>query len=239
MGCCMLGISKFGRNEDVDAAEDIEARGGDYAGFPTTTAEEFQVNSSDANDAAAGTGARTVRIWYLDDDYNMFDANGDLLYTDVTLNGITYVDTGITGMRVWRMKVLTSGSGKINAGNINCRWKTTTSVVFPMIAIGKGQTDFAGFTIPNGYTGYLRQFNCEMEDNTANDADMTIKTIEPDSNTERLIRAFLVSTSKNASRNYYGGPSFTEKTDFIFRCTRVTNANADIVVDFSLLLVKN
>lgn len=232
-------FTKYGRNPDVDAAEDIWNVGGDYTGFPTTTAEEFQVLSSDAADAAAGTGARTVRVYYLDANYNIEDADGNFLYFDVTLNGTTAVNSGVTGMRIYRVKVLTSGSGQTNAGTITVRWRTTTAAIFCVVPIGFGHTQISNFTIPAGYTGYMKRYDATMDDQTSNAANMAIKVRDFGSNTFRLIRPFAVSTTKDVSRTLYGGEKFEEKTDLVFRATSVTNTNAIITVSYGLRLSKS
>lgn len=231
-------IPKFGRNDDVDAAEDIWDGGGTYTGFPTATAENFEVLSSDANDANGDTGARQIRIWYLDDNYEMFDANGDFLTVDVTLNGTTPVDSGVSGMRVWRAKVISSGSSQTNEGNITVRWATTEATVFTVILAGTGQSETTNFTVPLGYRGYLKRYIASMNDNTANSADMAIKVREFGTNTFRLIRPFLVTTTKDFAVTLYGGEEFQPRTDLVFRCTGITNANGDITVSYGIHLVK-
>ena len=72
--------------------------------------------SASANDAAAGTGARTVRIYYM-------NATGATAGTeDVTLNGITAVNlVTTTKCFIERMEVLTAGSGSVNAGIITLK----------------------------------------------------------------------------------------------------------------------
>lgn len=233
-------ISKYGRNADVDAAEDIWDGGGDYTGFPTATAENFEVLSSSANDTnTAGTGARQIRLFYLNDDYEMFDANGDFLTVDVNLNGTTGVDSGTSGMRVWRAKVISSGSSRGNEGVITIRWITTTSVVFTQIQIGSANTEITPFTIPAGFRGYLKRYSSSMRDNTSNEANMAIIATDFGSNTDREIRPFVVSTAQDISRNLYGGEEFEEKTDIKFRCTSITNANGDITVSYAIHLVMN
>lgn len=231
-------IPKFGRNPDIDGVEDIWNGGGDYTGFPTGTAEEFQVFSSDVNDTAGGTGAQATRWYYLDDDYNMFDASGNYLYFDVPMSGTTSVNTGTTGMRIWRGLVTSSGSGQTNAGNITARWRTTTSAIFAVMPIGFAQTDVSNFTIPAGYVGYLKRYSSSMDDNTANSANLAIKVRDFGSNTFRLIRPFVVGTDRDYSRTLYGGEKFEEKTDFCFRCTNIANANGIITVSYGILLVE-
>lgn len=58
-------IDKVGRNPDVDAAtapEGVWNGGGLYTGFNAVAAQTVTVVSSSANDAAAGTGMRSVRL---------------------------------------------------------------------------------------------------------------------------------------------------------------------------------
>lgn len=233
-------VNKFSRNPDVDGAEDIWNGGGDYTGFPTATAETFEVFSSSANDTnSSGTGARTVRIWYLDDDYNAFDASGNFLTFDVNLNGTTGVIEGTSGMRVWRAKVISSGSSQTNEGSITIRWSTTTAVIFAVLPAAFGQTELSNFTIPTGYTGYLKRYAIDMEDNTSNSAQMALKSRDFGSNTFVLSRPLTVSTNKSIYEDLYGGVTFEEKTDFCFRCLSVVNSNGIINVRYDLRLERN
>ena len=240
-------VSKFGENTSIDTGttpEDIWNGGGVYTGFPTTAAEQFQVFSSSVNDTSAGTGARTIRVFYLDSDYKMFDANGNYLYFDVTLNGTSQVNTGVTGTRIWRAYVLTAGSGTSNLGTITCRWATTTANIFFVMpantagAPAYGQTEVACFTIPAGYTGYLRSYRASMADNTANSAQIAFWTREPGM-AVRLQRPFTISTSYHFNVDLYGALSFPEKTDLSLRCTSVQNNGASIQASFGFLLIKN
>lgn len=242
-------ISKFGENPDVDTAEDIWDGGGDYTGFPTATADEFVIVSTDANDAAGDTGARTVQCFYLNDDYEMFDdetdADGDGDTTDdyldftLSLNGISGATTTVSGMRIWRCKVATSGSSQINEGTLTVRWADTPSVVFQQIQAGSGQTKNTAFTVPAGYTGYLKRYHSSMTDNTTNDAEMEIVVHEFGSNTFLETRDHVITTTFNSNISLFGGATYSEKTDIIFRAGEITNANGYITVDYGILLVKN
>ena len=236
-------ISKFGQNTDVDGAEDIWDGGGLFTGFPTTAAEEFQIVCASTDDDNEGTGAQAVRLYYLNDNYEIFDENGDFLYVDVATNGNDggsgTTDSGVTGMRIWRAKVITSGSGQTNAGTITVRWITTTSVVFTVIQAGSGQSEITAFTIPDGYTGWLKRYSSEMTDSNNNRANMAIKVRDFGSNTFRLIRPYIVARDVATSFNLYGGQQFAEKTDFVFRCTAVANANAVISTSWAVHLSRN
>lgn len=50
---------------------------------------------------------------------------------------------------------------------------------------------------------------------------------------------FSIATDREVERNLYGGEQFSEKTDFIFQATSITNANGIIDVAYAIHLVKN
>lgn len=223
--------NKFGQNQDIDAAEDIWDGGGDYTGFPTSTLETVSVLSSSANDAAAGAGGRTLRIFG-------HDTNYDLQQEDITLNGTNAVVSVNTYRRIYRAYLLTAGSGTTNAGTITVRHTTTTTNVFTVIPIGYGQSEISAYTIPNGYTGYMISYRATMQDTTANTAKLAIWARENGA-AVRLRRIFTVSTAYPIERRIYGGIKFIQKTDIVFRALSVANANADIAVGYDVILVKN
>lgn len=231
-------VGKYGRNPDVDAAADIWDGGGDFTGFPTSAAENFEVVSTSSDDASAGTGAREIRLYYYDDNYNVFDENGNFLYVDVSLNGLTAVDSGVSGMRLWRAKVISSGAGQANAGDITIRWATTESVVFSVIRAGFSQTEIACFTIPSGYKGYLKRYTAFMLDNNANRSEIAVKVRDFGSNTFRIVHPFVARTDYNPPQDLYGGESLDEKTDLVFRCLSIDNINGVIGVNFAVHLVE-
>lgn len=119
---------------------------------------ELDFSSSSANDAAAGTGARTVRIYGL-------DFNGNPLTEDVTLNGQSKVTSTNKFWRVFGAKTLTAGSGRVNAGDIyfvktgtggahTGGIPTLTSGVLKML-IGENSASSGMYTAPRGKTYQL------------------------------------------------------------------------------------
>ena len=231
-------VGKFAENPDVDGAEDIWTLGGDYTGFPSGAAETLEVFSSSAADTSAGTGARIVRVFYLDENKNCFDSNEDFLYEDVTLNGVTGVTTTATATRVWRAKVISSGSGNKNAGNITVRHSSTTANVFAQVTAGTGQTAQSAFTVCSGYTAYLETISASMLDNTTNDVKLAI--IEKlENGTEIINRPFEISTEFSKPPRRFLGVSYAEKTDLKFRALEVRNPNGDVNMSYRLRLVKN
>lgn len=70
--------------------------------------------SADANDTSAGTGARTIRVSGIDTSFNAFTET-------VTMNGQTSVNLAKTNVQfIYKLEVLTAGSGGLNAGIIQC-----------------------------------------------------------------------------------------------------------------------
>lgn len=146
-------VHVFGHNPDVD--DGVEATvwpvSGALLGHPPSPTI-MKISSSSANDTAAGTGARTVRILGI-------NGTGGYVEETVTLNGQTEVNTVNTYDAIERMTVLTVGSGGANAGIIYAGTGTVTSgvpaVPYSAIGIGDNLSLVGHWTCPAGHTGYL------------------------------------------------------------------------------------
>ena len=148
-------IFKFGFNSDVNGTEEtIWDQGGIYS-YPTS-AIQIKVSSTSANDAAAGTGARTMTVVGLDGNYNEAQET-------VSLNGQTEVLTDTTFIRVFRAFVETAGSSGTAAGDIYMGNGVVSggvpATVYAKISLGENQTLMALWTVPAGYTGYLTKID--------------------------------------------------------------------------------
>ncbi len=227
-----------GNNPDVDAAEDIIPTGGNYVGFPGGSGELFEVFSSDAADTSAGTGAQTVRVFYLDDDKNCFDSADNFLFFDIIMNGVTGVDSTISGRRVYRVVVLTTGSGGTNAGTITVRNKTTTANIFSVMQIGDGISKEAVFTVCKGYTAHLELGLLSMIDTGAN-RSIVVFTEKLDNGTTRLGEGFAVATDSSINIEKGHGIKWNEKEDIKLRVTSIINMDATVHGGFKVRLVKN
>ena len=99
-----------------------------------TAATIINVVSDDATDTLLGVGARTVKIFGLDANWNPIDEV-------VEMNGLTIVPTTKEYLRVFRAFVVTSGGNGFidgaNAGNITC---SSGATIQAKIGIGNGQT---------------------------------------------------------------------------------------------------
>lgn len=117
-----------GLNEDVDAGtETIWSNGALW--LPPTAARVHAIVSSSTDDAAAGTGARTVRV-------RGIVANGTDTTEIVTLNGTTPVNTTNSYVHISELRLLTVGSGATNAGLITAT-AATDSTVSAAITVGR------------------------------------------------------------------------------------------------------
>jgi len=110
---------------------------------------QMQVVSTSANDAALGSGVRSVVIHYLDTNYNVQS-------TTVTLNGVTPVLTTPTNiLRVNGMHAFTTaGFSAAAAGNISLQ-SVGGATTYAYISTGYRTSRSAVFTIPAGKTGYI------------------------------------------------------------------------------------
>ena len=224
-------ITKFGQNPLIDTGtvpEDIWNYGGVYTGFPTGSAETVTVTSS----ATTSDAGLTLFLTGL-------DANYAIQSETITFNGSGVGVTANTYMRINRAYVVLPKSGQItNVGNLTATHTTTTGNIFFKIVAGTGQTNLALYTIPAGYTGYLKTYRASMADTTANNAQLVFWTREQ-GKAVRLQRNFTISTDYPFDVRLYSGVSFPEKTDLALRCTYVKNNGASIQASFGILLVKN
>jgi len=144
-------IHVFGYNPDVDTNEETIWPIDGLLGHPASPTV-MSISSSSTDDAAAGTGARTVLV-------EGVNGTGGLASEVVTLNGQTAVNTTKAYDAIERMTVLTVGSGGKNAGIIYAGTGVVTAGVpaVPYSAIGAGENlSIVGhWTCPAGFTGYM------------------------------------------------------------------------------------
>lgn len=150
----ILPVRKFGRNPDVSTSEETCWPEGGIYSWPSS-ATTMTISSASANDASAGTGARTVEIHGLDSNY-------DIASETATLNGQTEVTLTNQYLRVHRMVVQSAGSGGKNDGIVYVGSGTVTTGkpanVYSLISAGHNQTLQCFYTVPNGYDFYAMRY---------------------------------------------------------------------------------
>lgn len=123
---------------------------------------QFSIRSNNANDNIAGTGARSVRIVYLDQ-----SGNGPFQET-VSLNGTTWVNTTNNNLCfVEQIEVVSVGSGGVNAGVLELRSQPNGGgVVVGTINAGDIQTFWAHHYIPSGKECNVTGISCSHSGTT-------------------------------------------------------------------------
>lgn len=231
-------INKFGNNTDIDTTtdpEDLWSQGGLWV--PPTTARIHDIVSADAADdgAPVGTGARTIRVIGLDSSFN--EAQEDII-----MNGTSNVATIIAYTRIYRMYLLTAGSGETNAGAITATAQTDATVT-ASIAAGAGQTLMAVYTVPTAKTAYMTLFYTSINYPAAAAAEIRLYARGPVDTADaprRLRHITGVFSDGGSVHTYFQPPKvFVQKTDIWLQVTSVTNDNTDISGGFDLYLVDN
>lgn len=135
-------VAAYGFNGAPTAGADVWVGQGAYP-FQSS-AQALEIVSSSANDAAAGTGARTVAVQGL-------DANFNQIQETVTLNGTSAVALANSYLRVNNVQVASAGSGNVNAGTVTLRLAGAGASQAVMSA-GVGYAKQAIYTVPTGFT---------------------------------------------------------------------------------------
>lgn len=146
-------ITVFGYNGDVDTVMETIWPYGGLLAFPSV-ALQMKVSSDSADDASAGTGARTVYISGL-------DANHNVVSETVSMNGQTAVLTTNSYLHINQCYVATAGSLDSAAGSIYIGTGTVTlgipATVYDVIQYDYNTRVTGSYTVPAGYTGYVSQ----------------------------------------------------------------------------------
>jgi hypothetical protein len=240
-------IHKFGKSPDFDildgfvniwdGANDALLSGGAMGYTYSSTADIGIISSSSASD----TGE--VEIQGLDSNY-------DIVIQSVTLTGQTDVDISAVGgtdlIRVFRMKNI--GSSDM-VGTVYLRTNgsaqavgvpTTPNTVRAIIDNGNNQTLMAIYTIPNGKTGYLRDWYASSA-GAKKDTIHEIKLFaRPFNQVFQLTHdANIVTDGTSYIQHTYVEPEvFNEKTDIHMLCNTGQD-EAGVSGGFDIVLVDN
>jgi hypothetical protein len=225
-----------GINETVGAGsfESIWRGTGNYV-FPTT-AETFGIAAGgNANDDAAGTGARSVKITFLDSNWNVTEE------TLATAGASASAATSVTGYRIIKAEVVEVGTyGGSNTGDIQIE-NTTSNQIVGFIAAGTGVAQQAVYTVPANKTLYIEVIDVSVGQSDSADVRM-IATCQADDFTA----PYCASRFEWGVEDYAGSASFTrrtflkfpEKTDLIMEAQRQTGSGtARVGVDVECILV--
>lgn len=240
-------VATLGVNKDIDSLtqpEDVWAgsvlgslNGYDHKLIPfMESATSVEIVSDSANDAAAGTGLRTVLIGYL-------DANYAPKTTVLTLNGTTPVAFPETVRAINLVVRSTSGTFRgTNIGNISIRDTGGLGKTYSYMLAGIGFAQSSNYTVPAGYTllVYSILFSVNSVDTTARQADFSVPMLN---STGALAKALTVGVSDNSPYRHEAQnmPIFAagEKTTTWITCDAVSQNNTTVTGAFIGIQIKN
>lgn len=229
-------IRRAGVNTDVDTSttpEDLWGGSGLYTGFPST-AEPVRITSSSVNDAAAGTGARTVTVTGL-------DISGNFIQETVTLAGTTPVVTVQSFWRLNRAFVATSNQDNraFNAGIITIQQNVTTANIFATIDIGVNVARTTAYTIPANVTGLLSYFEAGGLRSSSTFQGTVAVYIRIPGLAPSLGEEVDISQAILAQREIRGGLYLPPLTDIVLRVLNTTANNIAISGAVEMTLIRN
>lgn len=215
-------VTALGSNPDVDIGalpEDIWTGGGAYPFMTASTA--LEVVSSSANDAAAGTGARTLLILGLDVNYVPVSQT-------ITLNGITPVAIPSNLFRINSAVIASAGSGKVNAGDLTIR-DAGGGATRAIVPIGYGITRQSVYTVPAGFTLQVISFLIGFNETAGGNKFARFATFTQSPNGfYRMPLEIAVGDEPPYRHDGLPGITVPEKFDFCLRCTAVSNDNSSL-----------
>lgn len=230
---------KYGANPDISsgsAPEDIWAGGGDYTGMPdhSASAETIDVYSDDANDTSAGTGARTARLFGLDENWMEQEE-------DVIMNGVTPVTTIGLWHRMNKIKVITGGTVGHNIGSITAEHTTTSANVFAVMPPTANSSIIGGYTVPVGKRLFLLKASTHIAraNGGLGSALYSIRTREEGGVFQSLRWATITTAFADVIDIKTAEGPYPEKTDIKFRIEEVSSNGTIASCEFEYMLIDN
>ncbi len=235
-------VNRFGRAVDgiQTSRTDLWGRADSVATqqiwLAPTAARIHAIVSASANDTAAGTGARTVRVFGLTTWATKESSEV------VTMNGTTPVNTVNSYVIINKLVVATCGTVGPNAGVITATAATDTTITAHMRAL-TGSTEMAIFGWPSTQTLYLKNWKASLNKASAAAAHATYSILynaTPDTQATNYV------TMAVTGRQSTGQSAGSEPVDPYIRLdgpgiikvqATASAANADGSADFGGILV--
>jgi hypothetical protein len=227
-------VHKFGRNAAVpmDDWEFVSRLG--LTGWPLSAATTVRIKAGgNVADTAAGAGAREVTVQGIDDSFN--EVSEDIATAGAGVSVATIASFWRVH-RAWVSAVGTYGDANVGLVTIENSGGGTDLI---QIAADKGQTQFAGWTVPISKTAYLLSIHMHVALNgqanfrvfTRDDIDDTVAPMK--AKRQRLFFAV-----KGSLHYLPKGPEFAinAKSDFWIEVYGA-GATASVACEFELLVV--
>ncbi len=203
-----------------------------------TAARIHALVSDSANDTAAGTGLRTVRV------YGLKTWATSETSEVVTMNGTTPVNMADSYVIIYRMVALTWGTTGPNVGTITAT-AATDNTVTAVIMPGDGQTEMAIFGVPSTQTFFLKRWGVEIDKTSAAAVTVDFQFVvnpSPATLTTAFIRKLdfsLQSNGTSSSSRYYDIPPAYPGPCIIKIQASASAADTDAKSGFDGYLVNN
>ena len=221
-------VNKFGFNDNVPTDFEVIAIGSANFTYPTS-ADIVSVVSDDTDDADGGSGARTVSLEGLDNDYNSISET-------VTLDGTNSVSTNGSFLRVFRMRIETAGSSGGSEGTVIAT--IDGNEIARIDPDFDNQTLQAIYTVPAGKKAYLLRMQVtSTKDNKAAMVGLFTRSSAADSvfTVKQLVEIY-----RNTVVVDFPVPlEIDEKSDIELRGKNLNSGNVSIGGTFDLILVDN
>lgn len=212
----------IGFNPSIDIASVPEEGWGGNGLYPwMTAATNLEILSSSANDSAAGTGARTVRIDCLTDRYVQVTLMA-------TLNGVTPVQLGTPVFRINGIRCIGKGSVGTNVGDLTIR-DTGGGATRGIVLAGVGLARQSNFTVPAGKFLAIPELLLAVESGTGTVDRSATMTTWFSTSTTCEIQPLRIRNTNGEPYNHMSNPPIMvqERTDFNLRIVAVSdNATA-------------
>ena len=197
-----------------------------------TSASTLQVSSSSANDTAAGSGTRTVRIIGL-------DANYSSVTEVVTMNGVTPVVTANSFLRVNTFVAVAPSASPTatNAGDITLQ-KSGGGNILAIMRVGSNFGNSANFTVPAGSTALVNSLGFSVTGAVAAKAGEV--ALAHNGTGAMVVGArFSIGSGIPYQHEISEGVFLPQRTDVIVRIPSVGQAATDFSGGFQMLIIDN
>lgn len=236
-------VHKFGRDPAVGTSYAPVSVGGVYQTPQVGSATKVRVKAGNANDTAAGSGARKVSIQGLDE-------TGTLRSEElVTAGESAGAVSTYSYIRIFRAFVSESGAYATSAAGShaaaivienaagNADWLTIDATDF-----ARGQSEIAAYTVPLGFEAFVTRQDFYVDSNKTVDLiffqRQSILDTDAPYEAMRTIKAYVgvVGEAESANVNAPLGP-FPQCTDIGYMAKAAQAASVSI--DFEIILVKS
>jgi len=159
-------VHKFGRNDAIPNGSWAFVNLLGFTSWPLSTPKRVRIKAGNVNDIAGGTGALGITVQGIDDS---LDEASEVF---VTTGGSASATSSTYFWRVHRAWV--SGAGVYGGGNTGDVVVETAAGLADLIKIAasEGQSQFAGFSIPDGKTGYVLSVDLTVDAGKAADVKL-------------------------------------------------------------------